>query len=40
MLMLESFDADQDGFEIWLDCDDTNSAINSDMIEIPYKWYR
>ena len=33
--MVSTFDADNDGSEIWSDCDDTNSAINPEAIEIP-----
>lgn len=33
--MLSTFDFDQDGFEIWNDCDDQNSNINPNAEEIP-----
>ena len=34
-MMVTTFDADNDGFELWVDCDDTNEDINPDGIEIP-----
>lgn len=34
-VMISSFDSDEDGFDIYVDCDDTNPDINSAAIEIP-----
>ncbi len=35
-LMIATFDFDEDGFELWNDCDDNNPLVNFNMIEIPY----
>ena len=35
-VMLSTFDFDQDGFELWIDCDDMNADISPGAIEIPY----
>jgi uncharacterized repeat protein (TIGR01451 family) len=35
-VMVESFDADGDGFEVWLDCEDNNAEINPANSEISY----
>ncbi len=35
-VMLSTFDFDEDGFELWNDCDDMNENVNPDAIEVPY----
>lgn len=34
-ILVTSFDADYDGFELWLDCNDSDAAINPNASEIP-----
>ncbi len=34
-IMVSSFDMDEDGYEIFVDCDDTDASINPDAMEIP-----
>jgi len=34
-MLVSTFDADEDTFLLWEDCDDTNAAINMDAEEIP-----
>ena len=33
--MVYSFDVDEDGYDIFVDCDDQNATVNPDAIEIP-----
>ncbi len=33
--MLSTFDFDEDGFNLWEDCDDNNVLVNADAIDIP-----
>ena len=35
-VMISSFDVDEDGYDIFSDCDDTNSEVNPGNIEISY----
>ena len=34
--MVSTFDADEDGYDFWEDCDDNNSFVNLGVMEIPY----
>ncbi len=35
-VLLETFDGDGDGFELWVDCDDGDAEVNPAVTEIPY----
>jgi Putative metal-binding motif len=35
-VLVSTFDADGDGFEFWLDCDDNNASTNPTAAEMPY----
>ncbi len=35
-IMITSFDADEDGFDFYVDCDDHNPDVNPSIIEVPY----